>query len=144
MLTQCTACMILASLAAAAPENFPHFQTYRATGVLKPESKELGSSERLVAATIDLLPEIADVFERVGGVSSNDPEAVQQAIVEFLPLTRTSIKAAAEAEGREVNEDHLRRLSAAEAVMPAVNDFMNRLRRINFFRITDNQQQQYQ
>ncbi|XP_045612580.1 uncharacterized protein [Procambarus clarkii] len=144
MYSQCAMCVFLvASLAAAAPQNYPFgqpAQTYQATGVLEPESADLGSNERIVAATIDILPELAEVFERIGVDGFSDGERGQKAMLEFLPLTRKLLKAKADAEGTEVRKEDLQRVNAAEAVMPAVNDFVNRLRKLNVYGSSDAQQ----
>ncbi|KAK8728770.1 hypothetical protein OTU49_008923, partial [Cherax quadricarinatus] len=118
---------VCATLASALPQN------YQATGVLQPEdTAELGSYNKVVAATIDLLPEIAEVFERVSGEPSNDPEKVSQIMLEFMPISRKAWRSAADVEGRTIKEEDLHRFNAAEAVLPSVITFMNRLRNMNF------------
>ncbi|XP_071547304.1 uncharacterized protein [Panulirus ornatus] len=129
MHSQFLACVVLfASLAAALP------QGYHAEGVLEVDSGDLGPHDRLVAATIDILPEIAEVLERVQTDTFPVPPERQQEIVdEFIPLTRKIVLAQAKAEGRNAPKDALQRINAIEAVMPSVNNFMNRMRDINLF-----------
>ncbi|XP_071551414.1 uncharacterized protein [Panulirus ornatus] len=144
---QLVACVAFcASLAAALPQNYAAAPTkarnyqplkntrnYQALGVLEPQSRDLGAQEKIVAATIDLLPEIADLFERVTRERSNDPERIQQIMVDFLPITRKVMYATADVEGRSIPVEDLHRFNAAEAVMPSVITFMNRLREMDFF-----------
>ncbi|XP_071551402.1 uncharacterized protein [Panulirus ornatus] len=168
MYPQLVACVAFcASLAAAMPQNYVaptnhHFvapsnqqsfvaQTnqqsyvaptntgnYQALGVLEPQSRDLGAQEKIVAATIDLLPEIADLFERVTRDRSNDPERIQQIMVDFLPITRKVMYATADVEGRSIPVEDIHRFNAAEAVMPSVITFMNRLRDMDFFGTQNN------
>lgn len=152
---QLVACVALCSSLAAAkpqsyvppakPQNFvsparpQHFtvqnkgQNYQSLGVLQPQSRDLGDQEKIVAATIDLLPEIADLFERVTRERSNNPERIQEIIQEFMPITRKIMYATADVEGRSIPVEDIQRFNAAEAVMPSVITFMNRLRDMDFF-----------
>ncbi|XP_045612581.1 uncharacterized protein [Procambarus clarkii] len=121
------ACLVVCvSLAAPAP------QVYQASGVLQPDTADLGPYDKVVAATIDLLPEITQVFERVGRVRSDDPEQVSRVIQEFMPVSRKAWKAAAEVDGTSIKEEDLYRFNAAEAVLPSVITFMNQLRDMQF------------
>ncbi|KAK7073120.1 hypothetical protein SK128_013401 [Halocaridina rubra] len=112
-------------------------QTYEAIGVLQPQTPDdgsLGSYDKLVSATINLLPDIADVFERVSrDHKPNDPLRVQEIFMDFMPITRKVMRATEEVDGRSFSEDEWHRFNAAEAVMPSVLTFMNNLREMDFF-----------
>ncbi|KAG7167009.1 uncharacterized protein LOC121868765 [Homarus americanus] len=147
MYRQILLCMAAcASVALGQPQNYQtprSHETYQATGILQPESADLGENQRLVAATIDILPEITEVLQRVGNSRSTDPERVQQVMLDFLPLSRKVLKATADAEGKELNRKDIQDINAAEAVMPSVIEFMNKLREMDFFG-TEQQQKTYQ
>ncbi|KAK7073123.1 hypothetical protein SK128_013404 [Halocaridina rubra] len=104
------------------------------TGVLTPES---GNLRGVAEATLELLPELSAVFSQIssdpGRSNPNDPKYVQRVISAFLPFSRKVPLATAKAEGRVVPKEELNRLDAAEAAMPAVFQFMNRLRENDFF-----------
>ncbi|XP_063606570.1 uncharacterized protein LOC134781319 [Penaeus indicus] len=114
-------------------------QGYEALGVLQPESpRDLGDYENVVAATIDVLPEIVEVFRKVSQNRdrANDPESVQQIMLDFMPITRKVMEATEKAEGRKISDDTYHRFNAAEKVMPHVVTFMNQLREMDFFGIS--------
>ncbi|KAG7167008.1 hypothetical protein Hamer_G005315 [Homarus americanus] len=121
-------CVALCALMAVAMP-----QDSQVTGLLQPEEGELGEHQKIVGATIDLLPDIADVLQRVGNRQSTNSENVQRIIVDFLPITRKILKATADVEGREVNKEDVQRIYAAEAVMPSVVEFMEKLRDMDLF-----------
>ncbi|XP_037794793.1 uncharacterized protein LOC119590100 [Penaeus monodon] len=111
-------------------------QRYQALGVLQPESpRDLGDYENVVAATIDVLPDIVKLFRKVSENRdrANDPENVQQLMLDFMPITRKVIQATEKAEGRKISQDTYHRFNAAERVMPHVVTFMNQLREMDFF-----------
>ncbi|XP_042880519.1 uncharacterized protein LOC122258574 isoform X1 [Penaeus japonicus] len=114
-------------------------QSYETLGVLQPESpRELGEYENMVAATIDVLPEITKVLSKVtqNRDAANDSEQIQQMVLDFLPITRKVMEATQKAEGTEIPEDVQHRFNAAERVMPHVVTFMNQLRDMDFFGVS--------
>jgi len=120
-------------LAQAAP------QRYDTLGVLQPETpRDLGAYENIVGATIDVLPEIVEVFRKVSQNRdrANDPESVQQIMLDFMPITRKVMEATEKAEGNKFSQDTYQRFNAAEKVMPHVVTFMNQLREMDFFGVS--------
>ncbi|XP_066977850.1 uncharacterized protein [Macrobrachium rosenbergii] len=111
---------------------------YEALGVLQPDIGSLGPHEKSVAATIELLPEIAQVFEDVASEQSYDPSdagsIMRLSTLVFLPISKKVLLKTAEAEGRKVNVEDIYSLNAAEAVMPSVVSFMERLQAAEFFK----------
>ncbi|XP_047494567.1 uncharacterized protein LOC125042753 [Penaeus chinensis] len=111
-------------------------QRYQALGVLQPEGpRELGDYENVVAATIDVLPDIVEVFRKVtqSRGKANEPEQIQRVMTEFMPLTRKVMEATEKAEGTKIPDDTYHRFNAAEKVMPHVVTFMSQLREMDFF-----------
>ncbi|KAK7073121.1 hypothetical protein SK128_013402 [Halocaridina rubra] len=112
-------------------------QIYQAAGVLKPETKSAGKYDNIVSSTIDILPEITEVFQKItadhGRSNPNDAAYVERVINAFLPISKKVLFATAKAEGRAVQSEQLEALNAAEAVMPAVFRFMESLRKNDFF-----------
>ncbi|XP_064108141.1 uncharacterized protein LOC135216675 [Macrobrachium nipponense] len=110
-------------------------QEYQALGVLQPEAGDVGPYDRMISATIDVLPEMADVFEEIADDPRhpNDPQRIQKVINVFMPLTRRLILANAEVEGRQWAKEDQYRFNAAGAVLPSVFSFMDRLRNKDFF-----------
>ncbi|XP_042880517.1 uncharacterized protein LOC122258573 [Penaeus japonicus] len=115
-------------------------QTYEALGVLQPETpRELGKHEGVVAATIDILPEIARVLKEFSARmarSQDDPfdsQNIFEILMAFMPLTRKILFAVAEAEGRIVSEEELQRLDRAEEILPSALNFILELQGSEFF-----------
>ncbi|XP_071551251.1 uncharacterized protein [Panulirus ornatus] len=107
-------------------------QTYGAVGVLHPQSNtDLGPYENTVAAVIDILPEITDIFQQLaddrGRTANPKPDFVLRAVMAFLPMTRKIMEASAKAEGRAVTPEELQRLNVAEKILPPVFTFMGEL-----------------
>ncbi|XP_068204763.1 uncharacterized protein [Palaemon carinicauda] len=115
-----------------------HPDHYEATGVLHPDTRELGPHEKSVAATIELLPDIAEVFEQIASDPALDRKdagsIMRLSTLAFLPITKKVLVKTAEAEGRKVNLDDIYSLNAAEAVAPSVVSFMERLGGTDFFK----------
>ncbi|XP_068203966.1 uncharacterized protein [Palaemon carinicauda] len=124
-----TAVAVLLKSVSSAP------QEYEALGVLQPEAGDVGPYDRIISATVDVLPEMADVFEEIADDPRhpNDPQRIQKIINVFMPLTRRLIVANAEVEGRQWAKDDQYRFNAAGAVLPSVFNFMDRLRNKDFF-----------
>lgn len=115
-------------------------QTYSSLGVLHPSSNtDLGPYGNMVAAVIDILPEITEVFQQLADDPARsadfDPDFVQRVIMAFLPISRKVLEASAKAEGRTVRPKELERLAAAEKVLPSVFAFMEELRKTDFYGI---------
>ncbi|KAG7167005.1 uncharacterized protein LOC121868687 [Homarus americanus] len=114
-------------------------QTYEALGVLQPSTRDLGPYDNMVAATIDILPEIAQVFEQITSdpARSNnfDSGFVERVILAFLPISRKVMEAMAKAEGKSVQQEDLDRLARAEAIMPSILAFIEKLRTTDFYGI---------
>merc|ERR1712142_667570 len=119
----------------AAPQRFQSSSqrsspTYQSLGVLQPQTpKDLGDYEKIVSSTIDIIPEIASTFEKLGRPEPQDPDFINKVMLGFMPLPRKVIKANDEVQGQTLSEDEYQAFNAAERVMP----FMNRLRKMNFF-----------
>ncbi|XP_042880522.1 uncharacterized protein LOC122258575 [Penaeus japonicus] len=114
-------------------------QRYQALGVLQPaNSRNLGEYENVVAATIDVLPEITKLFSKVtqNRARYDKPEQIQQLMMEFMPITRKVMAATEKAEGTEIPDDVYHRFNAAERVMPHVVTFMNQLRDMDFLGVS--------
>ncbi|XP_068203968.1 uncharacterized protein [Palaemon carinicauda] len=84
---------------------------------------DLGPYANMVAATNAILPEIADVFDRVNRDARLDidpfsPEGIRDAMLAFLPVSRSVLLAAAQVEGRRVTQDDLDRLTKIEHDLP--------------------------
>lgn len=125
--SQLVACVaVCASLAAAM------LQTYQAQAVLTPESRELGAQEKLVSATIDLLPEIADVFERMQSESPIQPQRNMNVVLDFMPLVRKVMQVQAEVEDKSLPEEVVHQINAVEVLIPHVNTFLEKLRQMDY------------
>ncbi|XP_037794789.1 uncharacterized protein LOC119590096 [Penaeus monodon] len=111
-------------------------QRYQAVGVLQPQtSRDLGNYENIVAATIDVLPEIVKVFSKVTQARgrASEPQIIQRLMMDFMPITRKVMEATEKAEGTKIPEDTYQGFNAAERVMPHVVTFMDQLRDMDFF-----------
>ncbi|XP_027227645.1 uncharacterized protein [Penaeus vannamei] len=111
-------------------------QRYQALGVLQPESpRDLGDYENIVGATIDVLPDIVEVFSKITQArgKASEPQIINRVMTEFLPITRKVMEATEKVEGTKIPDDTYHRFNAAERVMPHVVTFMNQLRDMDFF-----------
>ncbi|XP_027227643.1 uncharacterized protein [Penaeus vannamei] len=114
-------------------------QRYQALGVLQPQnSRDLGDYENIVAATIDVLPEIVKVFSKITQARGrpSEPQIINRVMTEFLPITRKVMEATEKVEGTKIPDDTYHRFNAAERVMPHVVTFMEQLRAMDFFGIS--------
>ncbi|XP_047494464.1 uncharacterized protein LOC125042693 [Penaeus chinensis] len=114
-------------------------QRYQAVGVLQPQgSRDLGEYENIVAATIDVLPEIVKVFSKVTQARgrANEPQIIHRLMMDFMPITRKVMEATEKVEGTKISDDTYHRFNAAERVMPHVVTFMDQLRDMDFFGIS--------
>ncbi|XP_069956007.1 uncharacterized protein [Cherax quadricarinatus] len=99
-------------------------QTYGILEVQEPlPNTETGPYANVVDAVIEILPDIADVFEKI--TRSRDPSSdpadfkvIQDIILSFLPITEKIMRAAAKADGREVKPEELERLARVSKVLP--------------------------
>ncbi|XP_042880515.1 uncharacterized protein LOC122258571 [Penaeus japonicus] len=129
ILVACATCACVASA-----------QTYEALGVLQPaRSRDLGKHESVVAATIDILPEVAKTLNELTSQmtrSQDDPfdsQNIFEILMAFMPVTRKILFAVAKAEGRTVSEKELQRLDRAEKLLPSAFKFMLKLQGSEFF-----------
>ncbi|XP_027227637.2 uncharacterized protein [Penaeus vannamei] len=114
-------------------------QRQQALGVLQPQnSRDLGDYENIVAATIDVLPEIVKVFNKISQSQgkASEPQIINRVMTEFLPITRKLIEATEKVEGTKIPDDTHHRFNAAERVMPHVVTFMEQLRDMDLFGIS--------
>nr|XP_027227647.1 uncharacterized protein LOC113819638 [Penaeus vannamei] len=130
------ACAICACAASA--------QTYEALGVLQPaKPKDLGKHEGVVAATIDILPEVAKTLKELTSRMTRsqadpfDSQNIFEILMAFMPVTRRILFAVAEAEGRSVSEEELQRLDRAEKILPSAFKFMLKIQGSDFFGFED-------
>nr|XP_027227641.1 uncharacterized protein LOC113819633 [Penaeus vannamei] len=115
-------------------------QRYEALGVLRPaRAKSLGEHENVVAATIDILPEVAktmtDLTSKMTRSQADpfDSQNIFEVLMAFMPVTRRILFAVAKAEGRTVTEKELKRLDRAEKILPSAFKFMLRIQGSDFF-----------
>ncbi|XP_027227648.1 uncharacterized protein [Penaeus vannamei] len=121
-------------------------QSYEGLGVLQPETpRDLGAYENVVAATIDVLPDIVELFRKLSRNRdrANDPEDAQQMLLDFMPITRKVMEATEKAGGAGISQDTYHRLNAAEKVMPHMVTFMDRLREMDLGLPTPTTQPEY-
>ncbi|XP_037794258.1 uncharacterized protein LOC119589757 [Penaeus monodon] len=115
-------------------------QRYEALGVLQPARPTgLGKDESVVAATIDILPEVAKTMKELTAKmtrSQDDPfdsQNIFEVLTAFMPVTRKILFALAKAEGRTVSEKELQRLDRAEKILPSAFKFMLKIQGSDFF-----------
>ncbi|KAG7167006.1 uncharacterized protein LOC121868760 [Homarus americanus] len=103
----------------------------------EPNQADLGPFENMVSATIDVLPEIREVFQRI--TSRRDPSAdpvslkvMEDIIMSFLPITEKILKISAKAEGRELRPEELERLDRTKEILPAYFRLMNDIAKADF------------
>lgn len=112
--------------------------------MLQPEKpRDLGKYEGVVAATIDILPEVAKTLKELASRMARsqadpfDSQNMFEILMAFMPVTRRILFAVAEAEGRSVSEEELQRLDRAEKVLPSAFSFMLKLHGSDFFGFED-------
>ncbi|XP_066978405.1 uncharacterized protein [Macrobrachium rosenbergii] len=109
-------------------------QVYEAGDVVHPKAAgNFGYLDSLVAETVNILPDITEVFDRITEDRSTDHTRVQEVMMEFMPLTRKVMKSTEKVDGKKFSRGQWDRFNAAEAVMPAVLTFMDSLRDMDFF-----------
>ncbi|XP_066977812.1 uncharacterized protein [Macrobrachium rosenbergii] len=97
------------------------------------DTDDLGPYENMVAATNAILPEIADVFDKINhderlNIDPFSPEGIRDAIMAFLPVSRSVLLATAQAEGRRVTQEDLDRLARVENELPLAFDYISSLK----------------
>lgn len=122
---------VLACSARAAPQN------YGVLEVLESQPEDLGPYGNIVAATIDILPDIADVFENISRSRSSldptDSNSVLDVIMAFIPISEKVLEAMAKAEGRTLRPEERERLHRIKDVLPSYFAFMQNIRSTNFY-----------
>jgi len=108
--------------------------------VLQPaKPRDLGKYENVVAATIDILPEVSKSLKELASRmtrSQDDPfdsQNMLEILMAFMPVTRRILFAVAKAEGRTVSEEELQRLDRAEKILPSAFKFMLQIQGSDFF-----------
>ncbi|XP_064108126.1 uncharacterized protein LOC135216668 [Macrobrachium nipponense] len=102
------------------------------------DTDALGPYENMVAATNAILPELADVFDKISydkrlNIDPFSPEGIRDAIMAFLPISRSVLLAAAQAEGRRVTQDDLDRLATVENELPLAFDYISSLKSLRHY-----------
>ncbi|XP_071551387.1 uncharacterized protein [Panulirus ornatus] len=112
-------------------------ETYGVLEVLEAQPSDMGPYENIVAATIDILPEIADMLVNISKSRSSldftDSNSVLEVILAFLPISEKVMEAMAKAEGRTLVPEERERLTRIKEVLPSYFAFMQEIRGTNFY-----------
>ncbi|XP_066977847.1 uncharacterized protein [Macrobrachium rosenbergii] len=96
-----------------------------------------GKYTYMVEATKRLLPVMSSVFRKITTDADrpdpNDPDFIEKMMVAFLPATKEILAAAAKAEGRVPRKEEFDQIDQSEPVMPNVFNFMERLRKSDYY-----------
>ncbi|XP_068204767.1 uncharacterized protein [Palaemon carinicauda] len=96
-----------------------------------------GKYTYMVDATKKLLPVMASVLRKItsdpDAPEPTDPNFIEKMMAAFLPATKEILVAAALAEGRVPRKEEFDQIDQSVPVMPNVFNFMERLRRSDFY-----------